>query len=146
MDDYWFACWMFFLFQLCDTYPRILYVPSSASTPVLVGSSKFRSRGRLPILSYVYRNKVPFTTVSILFLPVTWIFGIYKPFVCFSRLQYVDVASPLWDSVLGVWKMSICSIVSFTPIPMQTSCMLLTHDRRSVLLEGNSWMHYPCLT
>ncbi|CAG0890100.1 unnamed protein product, partial [Darwinula stevensoni] len=44
-------------YELCDTYPRILYVPSSASTPVLVGSSKFRSRGRLPILSYVYRNK-----------------------------------------------------------------------------------------
>ena len=42
--------------QLCDTYPSLLYVPAIASTPVLVGSSKFRSRGRLPTLSYLHRE------------------------------------------------------------------------------------------
>ena len=42
--------------QLCDTYPSLLYVPSIATTPVLVGSSKFRSRGRLPALSYLHRE------------------------------------------------------------------------------------------
>ncbi|XP_014786257.1 myotubularin-related protein 8 isoform X2 [Octopus bimaculoides] len=43
-------------YEICDTYPRFLYVPASATTPVLVGSSKFRSRGRLPVLSYYHRN------------------------------------------------------------------------------------------
>lgn len=45
-----------FLFMLCpkvsDTYPADLFVPESASPPVIVGSSKFRSRGRFPTLSY----------------------------------------------------------------------------------------------
>ncbi|XP_021924449.1 myotubularin-related protein 8 isoform X2 [Zootermopsis nevadensis] len=44
-------------YELCDTYPRYLYVPSSASTTVLLGSSRFRSKGRLPVLSYLHRNK-----------------------------------------------------------------------------------------
>ncbi|XP_072107915.1 myotubularin-related protein 7b isoform X3 [Mobula birostris] len=39
-------------YEVCDTYPAELYVPKSASTPVIVGSSKFRSRGRLPVLCY----------------------------------------------------------------------------------------------
>lgn len=45
-----------FLFppQLCDTYPKHLFVPASASTPIILGSSKFRSRGRLPVLSYFH--------------------------------------------------------------------------------------------
>lgn len=45
-------------FQICDTYSRHLYVPMLANTPVLVGSSKFRSRGRLPALSYIHSNMV----------------------------------------------------------------------------------------
>lgn len=44
-------------FQLCDTYPRCLYVPSSASSQMLIGSSSFRSKGRLPVLSYLHKNK-----------------------------------------------------------------------------------------
>ncbi|XP_051890220.1 myotubularin-related protein 7b [Pristis pectinata] len=39
-------------YGVCDTYPAELYVPKSASTPVIVGSSKFRSRGRFPVLCY----------------------------------------------------------------------------------------------
>ncbi|KAF4523093.1 hypothetical protein B566_EDAN003105, partial [Ephemera danica] len=44
-------------YELCDTYPRYLYVPASASTTVLLGSSRFRSKGRLPVLSYLHSNK-----------------------------------------------------------------------------------------
>ncbi|KAF8781398.1 Myotubularin-related protein 8 like protein [Argiope bruennichi] len=43
-------------YEICDTYPKYLYVPSSASSTILVGSSRFRSRGRLPVLSYLHRN------------------------------------------------------------------------------------------
>uniref|UniRef100_A0A4W3IS19 Myotubularin related protein 7a n=1 Tax=Callorhinchus milii TaxID=7868 RepID=A0A4W3IS19_CALMI len=39
-------------YGVCETYPTELCVPKSASTPVIVGSSKFRSRGRFPVLSY----------------------------------------------------------------------------------------------
>ncbi|XP_014864362.1 PREDICTED: myotubularin-related protein 7 [Poecilia mexicana] len=39
-------------YKVSDTYPAELFVPDSAAPPVLVGSSKFRSRGRFPALSY----------------------------------------------------------------------------------------------
>lgn len=39
-------------YKVSDTYPAELFVPESATPPVLVGSSKFRSRGRFPALSY----------------------------------------------------------------------------------------------
>ncbi|KAM4732682.1 myotubularin-related protein 7a [Anableps anableps] len=39
-------------YKVSDTYPAELFVPESATSPVLVGSSKFRSRGRFPALSY----------------------------------------------------------------------------------------------
>lgn len=38
--------------QVSDTYPADLFVPQSATLPVIAGSSKFRSRGRFPTLSY----------------------------------------------------------------------------------------------
>ncbi|XP_065201150.1 myotubularin-related protein 6 isoform X2 [Planococcus citri] len=44
-------------YNLCDTYPKYLYVPTSATQNVLLGSSKFRSKGRLPVLSYLHKNK-----------------------------------------------------------------------------------------
>lgn len=43
--------------QLCDTYPRLLYVPVGVSKAMLVGSSKFRSKGRLPVLTYLHPNR-----------------------------------------------------------------------------------------
>ncbi|TRY88057.1 hypothetical protein DNTS_000039 [Danionella cerebrum] len=43
-------------YRLCETYPSELYVPKSASPAVIVGSAKFRSRGRLPVLSYFHRD------------------------------------------------------------------------------------------
>uniref|UniRef100_A0A8C5NGN0 Myotubularin phosphatase domain-containing protein n=1 Tax=Gouania willdenowi TaxID=441366 RepID=A0A8C5NGN0_GOUWI len=39
-------------YKVCDTYPAELLVPESATPPVIVGSSKFRSRGRFPTLAY----------------------------------------------------------------------------------------------
>ncbi|KAM9389063.1 phosphatidylinositol-3,5-bisphosphate 3-phosphatase MTMR6 isoform 6-T6 [Phaethornis superciliosus] len=44
-------------YKICETYPRELYVPRTASKPIIVGSSKFRSKGRFPVLSYYYKNK-----------------------------------------------------------------------------------------
>ncbi|XP_056138407.1 myotubularin-related protein 7a [Lampris incognitus] len=44
-------------YKVSDTYPADLYVPKSATRPVIVGSSKFRSRGRFPTLSYYCKDK-----------------------------------------------------------------------------------------
>uniref|UniRef100_A0AAQ5XSI9 Myotubularin phosphatase domain-containing protein n=1 Tax=Amphiprion ocellaris TaxID=80972 RepID=A0AAQ5XSI9_AMPOC len=43
-------------YRVCDTYPSELFVPKSASTGVIVGSSRFRSRGRFPALSYFHQD------------------------------------------------------------------------------------------
>ncbi|XP_026874643.2 myotubularin-related protein 7b isoform X1 [Electrophorus electricus] len=43
-------------YRVCDTYPSELFVPKSASPAVIVGSAKFRSRGRFPVLSYYHRD------------------------------------------------------------------------------------------
>ncbi|XP_033002242.1 myotubularin-related protein 6 [Lacerta agilis] len=43
-------------YKICETYPRDLYVPRSASKPIIVGSSKFRSKGRFPVLSYYHKD------------------------------------------------------------------------------------------
>ena len=45
-------------YEVCDTYPPLLAVPAAASTAVLVGCSRFRSKGRLPVLSYRHHNQV----------------------------------------------------------------------------------------
>ncbi|XP_053312383.1 myotubularin-related protein 6 [Spea bombifrons] len=44
-------------YKVCDTYPKELYVPVTASKPIIVGSSKFRSKGRFPVLSYYHQGK-----------------------------------------------------------------------------------------
>uniref|UniRef100_T1IU07 Myotubularin phosphatase domain-containing protein n=1 Tax=Strigamia maritima TaxID=126957 RepID=T1IU07_STRMM len=44
-------------YEVCDTYPRYLYVPSTVTSPILLGSSRFRSKGRFPVLSYLHKNK-----------------------------------------------------------------------------------------
>jgi len=44
-------------YELCDTYPSHIYIPSTASTPIIISSAKFRSRGRLPVLSYLHHNQ-----------------------------------------------------------------------------------------
>uniref|UniRef100_A0A0K0F664 BcDNA.GH04637 (inferred by orthology to a D. melanogaster protein) n=1 Tax=Strongyloides venezuelensis TaxID=75913 RepID=A0A0K0F664_STRVS len=39
-------------FEKCDTYPCDLWFPSKVSVQILIGSSKYRARSRLPILTY----------------------------------------------------------------------------------------------
>ncbi|EDO34710.1 predicted protein [Nematostella vectensis] len=55
-SDLWTATQLNKDYELCDTYPNILYVPKSATKEVLVGSSRFRSRGRLPVLSFYHKS------------------------------------------------------------------------------------------
>ncbi|XP_062983099.1 myotubularin-related protein 6 [Elgaria multicarinata webbii] len=43
-------------YKICETYPRELYVPRTASKHIIVGSSKFRSKGRFPVLSYYHKD------------------------------------------------------------------------------------------
>uniref|UniRef100_A0A8C6T2C4 Myotubularin related protein 7b n=1 Tax=Neogobius melanostomus TaxID=47308 RepID=A0A8C6T2C4_9GOBI len=43
-------------YRICDTYPSELFVPKSATPAVIVGSSRFRSRGRFPVLSYFHQD------------------------------------------------------------------------------------------
>ncbi|PRD25968.1 UNVERIFIED_CONTAM: Myotubularin-related protein 2 [Trichonephila clavipes] len=40
-------------YELCDTYPAILAVPAAATDDDLRAVANFRSRGRLPVLSYI---------------------------------------------------------------------------------------------
>ncbi|ETL89758.1 hypothetical protein L917_11344, partial [Phytophthora nicotianae] len=43
-------------YELCSTYPSILAVPASVSDSVLAVASKFRSKGRIPVLSWRDRH------------------------------------------------------------------------------------------
>ncbi|XP_078403561.1 phosphatidylinositol-3,5-bisphosphate 3-phosphatase MTMR8 isoform X2 [Cetorhinus maximus] len=43
-------------YETCNTYSTFLCVPKGASKPIIVGSSKFRSRGRFPVLSYFFKE------------------------------------------------------------------------------------------
>eukprot|EP01134_Creolimax_fragrantissima_P001748 CFRG1748T1 len=52
-------------FGLCATYPRELYVPAGCSDEMLTECAAFRSRQRLPILSYLYsKNQSSLTRCS----------------------------------------------------------------------------------
>ncbi|XP_013105153.1 myotubularin-related protein 6 isoform X2 [Stomoxys calcitrans] len=56
-NDTWTLCSLNTNYELCDTYPRQIYVPQGANTAMLIGSSRFRSKGRLPALTYLHSNK-----------------------------------------------------------------------------------------
>ena len=43
-------------YAVTPTYPRVLYVPSCVDDDVLLGSAKFRSRSRFPVLSWYDRE------------------------------------------------------------------------------------------
>ncbi|XP_072361699.1 phosphatidylinositol-3,5-bisphosphate 3-phosphatase MTMR8 isoform X2 [Scyliorhinus torazame] len=43
-------------YETCNTYSTFLCVPKGTSKPIIVGSSKFRSRGRFPVLSYFFKE------------------------------------------------------------------------------------------
>lgn len=79
--------WMFlFPPQLCDTYPKHLFVPASASTPIILGSSKFRSRGRLPVLSYFHSK----TQVSFCYRLVVYILLLQTCSLYIGSLRILD--------------------------------------------------------
>ena len=51
-------------YTLCDTYPAVLAFPVRCSQEALRSSASFRSRGRLPALSYLHRNGASITRCS----------------------------------------------------------------------------------
>ncbi|KAK6480243.1 myotubularin-related protein 8-like [Huso huso] len=55
-NDYWEITDLNKSYGICSTYPSELAVPKTASKTTIVGSSKFRSRGRFPVLSYFYKE------------------------------------------------------------------------------------------
>ena len=52
----WSVCTLNSDWRLCPTYPQYLFVPALASPEVVEGSAKFRSKGRLPVLTYLHQN------------------------------------------------------------------------------------------
>ncbi|XP_036380158.1 myotubularin-related protein 8 [Megalops cyprinoides] len=55
-NDFWELTDLNKNYGICSTYPSELAVPKAASKPTIVGSSKFRSRGRFPVLSYFHKE------------------------------------------------------------------------------------------
>lgn len=55
-NENWEVCSLNADYKLCPTYPQYLFVPASASPDVVEGSAKFRSKGRLPVLTYLHKN------------------------------------------------------------------------------------------
>ncbi|XP_078067488.1 phosphatidylinositol-3,5-bisphosphate 3-phosphatase MTMR8 isoform X1 [Mustelus asterias] len=54
-NEYWEQTDVNESYETCNTYSTFLCVPKGASKPIIVGSSKFRSRGRFPVLSYFFK-------------------------------------------------------------------------------------------
>lgn len=63
-NDEWQLCKMNKGYELCDTYPNQFYVPNSVDKAILLGSSRFRSKGRLPALTYLHPNKASISRCS----------------------------------------------------------------------------------
>uniref|UniRef100_UPI00398E601C phosphatidylinositol-3,5-bisphosphate 3-phosphatase MTMR8 isoform X3 n=1 Tax=Pristiophorus japonicus TaxID=55135 RepID=UPI00398E601C len=55
-NEYWAQTDVNEGYETCNTYSTILCVPKGANKPTIVGSSKFRSRGRFPVLSYYFKE------------------------------------------------------------------------------------------
>ncbi|XP_049683592.1 myotubularin-related protein 8 isoform X3 [Accipiter gentilis] len=55
-NDYWEITDVNKDYEICNTYPPEIVVPRAASKAVVIGSSRFRSRGRIPVLSYLYKE------------------------------------------------------------------------------------------
>ena len=105
-DSYVTPCVMshgvYCMVQLCDTYPRYIYIPATAPTPVVLSSARFRSRGRLPVLSYLHREN------QVRLLKLLWNLGS----VGFTVVGFARVASVIihkqWKTSEGVvWTVHI---------------------------------------
>ncbi|XP_015716109.1 myotubularin-related protein 8 isoform X2 [Coturnix japonica] len=55
-NDYWEITDLNKDYEVCNTYPPEIVVPKAASKATVIGSSRFRSRGRIPVLSYLYKE------------------------------------------------------------------------------------------
>ena len=49
-NENWIMCTLNCDYKMCPTYPKYLFVPSSASVDIVEGSAKFRSKGRYEVL------------------------------------------------------------------------------------------------
>ena len=45
-------------YQICDTYPRYLGVPKLVTDEEVAETAKFRSKGRLPVLSWMHPDSL----------------------------------------------------------------------------------------
>ncbi|XP_064381922.1 myotubularin-related protein 6-like [Halichondria panicea] len=54
-NQYWRATNLNDNYELCETYSSSLYLPATVDNSVITGSAKFRSKERLPVLSYYYK-------------------------------------------------------------------------------------------
>jgi len=48
----WVTCTLNTEYRICPTYPSMMLVPATATSALVVGSAKFRSKGRLPALTF----------------------------------------------------------------------------------------------
>uniref|UniRef100_A0A8C1F508 Myotubularin related protein 8 n=2 Tax=Cyprinus carpio TaxID=7962 RepID=A0A8C1F508_CYPCA len=55
-NDFWEISHLNKNYEICSTYPSILGLPKNVSVATVTGSAKFRSRGRLPALSYFHKD------------------------------------------------------------------------------------------
>ncbi|XP_057242623.1 myotubularin-related protein 8 [Malurus melanocephalus] len=55
-NDYWEITDINKDYEVCSTYPPEIVVPRAATKAVVMGSSRFRSRGRIPVLSYLCKE------------------------------------------------------------------------------------------
>jgi len=55
-SQHWTLCNLNNEYRLCPTYPAQLMVPTSAQTSLVNGCAKFRSKGRLPVLTYYHQS------------------------------------------------------------------------------------------
>ncbi|XP_051517350.1 myotubularin-related protein 8 [Myxocyprinus asiaticus] len=55
-NEYWEISQLNRNYEICSTYPSVLGLPKSANLATVTGSAKFRSRGRLPALSYYHKD------------------------------------------------------------------------------------------
>lgn len=63
-NDRWILTDMNKDYALCDTYPNVLFVPETIEKKDIMGSSRFRSKGRLPVLTYLHPNKASISRCS----------------------------------------------------------------------------------
>lgn len=58
MNDFSLRCFDNFNGQTCNTYPETLIVPTKATDDLILKSSKFRTKERIPALTYCYRQMI----------------------------------------------------------------------------------------